>query len=317
MSIEGKVEGKQVLTGKITSFGIDSTLTKKSMCADAKATGDAIETIRKQINDTYPYFAENIKQDNPKSSSTNVQGMLDELLTTVGDTKKQLIPYPFIYSTMTRSGATFTPNSNGTVTVNGTVEDSTFSFYTLFVDRSYPIELKAGTYILNGCPKKEGHDYSLIMYSDLENSIYDSDNPIVDCGDGVKFTIYNDTKFSLEIHIGSGEVLENVEFKPMIRYASIEDSTFESYKPSFAHRFFSSEVGEEDAEFLIGRNRTCLIVVSNETCSDLFLVTNYDDTNQHVSRVTNNNTNFNVRIIEGVVIVKSGGNPYTYFKIEI
>lgn len=53
--MEGMLENNQPfseLKGKVVAIpGIDDTLTKKGYCADAKATGEELEKIRKEVEE--------------------------------------------------------------------------------------------------------------------------------------------------------------------------------------------------------------------------------------------------------------------------
>lgn len=54
MSLDGTINEEKLkeLNGKITSIPeIDKTLTKENKCADAKATGDAIADLQRQIDE--------------------------------------------------------------------------------------------------------------------------------------------------------------------------------------------------------------------------------------------------------------------------
>ena len=49
--MEANAEILERITGKITGVVVDTTLTKKGMSADAKATGDAIANLQAQIDE--------------------------------------------------------------------------------------------------------------------------------------------------------------------------------------------------------------------------------------------------------------------------
>lgn len=70
------------LYGKISALpGIDRTLTRAGMCADAKATGDEIAALKRRIVDIDPHFAHNMYYSNTTSglTATQVQAAIDEL----------------------------------------------------------------------------------------------------------------------------------------------------------------------------------------------------------------------------------------------
>ena len=106
--MDGNIEKVQSLTGKIKGLGIDKTLTKKGMCAEAEATGKALATkvnitdivdeltsvavdkplsanqgrvLKKQIDEIDPHTAENVVYDNADSGvdANNVKVAIDKL----------------------------------------------------------------------------------------------------------------------------------------------------------------------------------------------------------------------------------------------
>ena len=106
----------------------------------------------------------------------------------------------------------YTYNADGTVTANGTASANS-SYYK-------SITLKAGQYILSGSPS-----------GGSSNTYYISTNIGVgnDYGNGVTFTVDSETTLNIYCNVRSGYNAKNITFKPMIRLASIEDSTYEPY----------------------------------------------------------------------------------------
>lgn len=258
--MDGNLKNTQSLTGKIKSLAIDTTLTKKGMCAESKSTGEALATkvnisdivddlisvttdkplsanqgriLKKQIDDIDPHYAENVIFDNTIAGmyANNVQGAIDEIKSTVGYAKKQLIPYPFsvLTPTVTREGITWTDNGDGTLTTNGTPTGD--SNYYAFDRTTNPITLEAGTYIINGCPSGGSNEtYRIAILS--TNEANELEVLAYDYGDGARFTIETRRNIGITLKVAStcGKVTDLI-FKPMIRVASIQDDTFESYKP--------------------------------------------------------------------------------------
>ena len=99
--MNGNLKNLQSLTGKIKSFRIDTTLTKKGMCAESKAVGDALAAkvnisdiiddllsvasdkplsanqgrlLKKLIDEIDPHYAENVLYND-----TNVKDALDKV----------------------------------------------------------------------------------------------------------------------------------------------------------------------------------------------------------------------------------------------
>lgn len=136
----------------------------------------------------------------------------------VGDKTKNLIPYPYYETTVTRNGITFTDNGDGSITVNGTAQGS-FNF-TLSNDISLIID-KTKTYILTSNEYISGKIYSYLQLK--------KDNTVVK-----QFTAYSsaekvellnydfDTVFC-GIHVSSGLAVNNLIFKPQL--ISLDDET--------------------------------------------------------------------------------------------
>lgn len=122
----------------------------------------------------------------------------------------------------TSNGITFTVNDDKTILVNGNNDGTANSS---FIINNY--FLKAGTYILNGCPSGgSSTTYRLAIQKTSGWSILG-----LDTGSGSKqFTIDEATNVQVAIFIQKGQTISNLLFKPMIRLSSIIDDTYEPYK---------------------------------------------------------------------------------------
>lgn len=122
----------------------------------------------------------------------------------------------------TSNGITFTVNDDKTILVNGNNDGTANSS---FIINNY--SLKAGTYILNGCPSGgSSTTYRLAIQKTSGWSILG-----LDTGSGSKqFTIDEATNVQVAIFIQKGQTISNLLFKPMIRLSSIIDDTYEPYK---------------------------------------------------------------------------------------
>ena len=115
----------------------------------------------------------------------------------------------------TENGITYTVNEDKSVTLNGTALQNAFFKVSELV-------LNAGeNCILSGCPKGD-KSYSLYISSNSNEYHWDY-------GDGVEFTPSADETMWVYILINSGVTVSNLTFYPMIRKASITDSTYEPY----------------------------------------------------------------------------------------
>ena len=132
-------------------------------------------------------------------------------------------------TSQTINGITFTVNDDGSILVNGTNTGTSSIEYIIYSDVSMSMIISAGDYKLsNGIsggvpggvylrltlyPVGGGHSYSP----------HCSNNEIT-----LNYT--KDTKlYKARIDIPSGAIVDNLLFKPMLRLASITDSTYEQY----------------------------------------------------------------------------------------
>lgn len=122
----------------------------------------------------------------------------------------------------TSNGITFTVNDDKTILANGNNNGTANSS---FIINNY--SLKAGTYILNGCPSGgSSTTYRLAIQKTSGWSVL-----ALDTGSGSKqFTIDEATNIQVAIFIQKGQTISNLLFKPMIRLSSIIDDTYEPYK---------------------------------------------------------------------------------------
>lgn len=116
----------------------------------------------------------------------------------------------------TINGVTFTVNDDGSVLANGKASADA-SFYATV--NGYT-DLKAGTYIINGCPS--GGSNTTYLINETVKSVTDT-------GSGGNLTLSEDTRIRVRILIRNGYTANNLLFKPMIRLASVTDATYAPY----------------------------------------------------------------------------------------
>ena len=140
-----------------------------------------------------------------------------------------------VVGSITKYGLTFTKNSDGSVTVNGTnTRGSTVNyFFNLGADQSYYLDmtLPVGQYVLTGCPTGGAtNKYFIGMYH--HNNVSQNWGTSLDIGSGKTYTVTADTNTGIGFRIGiaSGQTVSNLTFKPMLRLASVADATYEPYK---------------------------------------------------------------------------------------
>lgn len=149
---------------------------------------------------------------------------------TVKRTGKNLLG-GLITTTTTRYGVTFTANSDGTYTANGTnnISGSSYYNYQLSGTGEYRLNLPTGDYYLNGGVNGlNGSGNTLFLeISDGTNDRYIGTNsPNSD-----KLFTINEGEYirTVFICIANGATANNAIFRPMIRPASISDDTYEPY----------------------------------------------------------------------------------------
>lgn len=148
----------------------------------------------------------------------------------------------------TSNGVTFTINDDKTILVDGNNDGTTNS---RFIINNY--SLKAGTYILNGCPSGgSSTTYRLAIQKTSDWSILG-----LDTGSGSEqFTIDEATKIQVAIFIQKGQTISNLLFKPMIRLSSIIDDTYEQYGASPSPEFPSEIENIEGRNILQNKQKT-------------------------------------------------------------
>ena len=119
----------------------------------------------------------------------------------------QLLKYPFVETTKTKNGVTFTDKGDGTIIVNGTATAQT----EFVLDYTGDLNLEEGQYYLSGCPTGgSGSTYRI-------NWSYATNNN--DTGNGA-LTTYTGANGTIRIIIANGFTANNLVFKPMISLGS-------------------------------------------------------------------------------------------------
>lgn len=131
----------------------------------------------------------------------------------------------------TSNGVTFTVNSDGSVTCNGTA--SADAFYSVF------LYLQKGSYIISGCPQNGSANSYMITMRNGNGDHYSGINGD-DTGTGKTIITTEYLYFSCIIRIASGYTCDNLTFYPMIRRADIEDDTYEPYEEQIEYLYLDS-----------------------------------------------------------------------------
>lgn len=136
--------------------------------------------------------------------------------------------FPVTATTQTVNGITFTVNSDGTITANGTsTTDFSFSLYGTAGNRLFDTGVlqKGKSYKISGTPS--GMPTTVYMYLNT------SDGATRDNGDGAIINSTSSTtggNFAIVVN-AANVTLNNVIFKPMITVADMPDSDYAHYVP--------------------------------------------------------------------------------------
>lgn len=136
---------------------------------------------------------------------------------------RNLIVYPYYQTTKTENGVTFTVNSDGSITVNGTATAATYFRLSYTTRTQNLLRLKKGTYTLSGCPAGGSSTYR------VEAIIYNADGStygVTNDGNstGSTFELTADRNVRINIYITSGAKCSNLIFWPQLEKGSTKTS---------------------------------------------------------------------------------------------
>ena len=184
-------------------------------------------------DDTYVPHAKTNRELTIDSAEQKAE--VDDIVNVYGS--KNLLRFPYSYSTITIAGITYTVKDDGTIIANGTATDASIFRCSIRKIEGYDGDffIKNGKYILSGCI---GGSAVLPYTYDLRCVITKNNEAVALAinGDGdTPFTVNGDD-FSqdgayptIQIIIRSGITVTNKVFKPMIRLASVKDNTYVPY----------------------------------------------------------------------------------------
>ena len=133
---------------------------------------------------------------------------------------KNLIPYPYISSTQTINGITFTVSSDGSITANGTATSNAY----LGITSISTFYIPKGNYILSGCPSGgSSTTYSLAAVNG-EGASYTKYK--VDIGNGISLSSSGEY-WKIRCQVMAGQTVKNIIFKPQIELGT----TATEYEP--------------------------------------------------------------------------------------
>lgn len=147
---------------------------------------------------------------------------------TLGYQRKNLLKNTAVSKTI--NGITFTVDPDGSVAVNGT---ATVQTAFIIAELKWLVKnIPVGKYTLTGCPEGgSSTGYRMFAFKANKELSY------TDTGHGFTGNFdYNSGQQSanIAIVIGAGVNVDNLIFRPMLRYAEVTDDTYAPYRPSVA-----------------------------------------------------------------------------------
>lgn len=147
--------------------------------------------------------------------------VLDLTAVKVSRCGKNILEYPYVETTLTRNGITFTDNGDGTITVNGTATaDTQFRLQdtVVYPDNYNPFKYLIGKVVgINGSPGGSSKDTYAIQ--SIHTGNYGNTG----------FAIPNSKYYRFAIFIKSGITVSNLVFKPMINLRGVTNRDYEFY----------------------------------------------------------------------------------------
>lgn len=196
--IDTGADGKAIID--FTKINVEYDRLNVSLIVKANAVCDNI-TIKPQLElgetaTEYELYTENYVGDRFLASDSTYKYKIPLV-----NSSKNLISYPYINTTKTVNGITFTDNGDGTVTANGTATgEAVFKM-------SYFTVKNGVTYYLSGCPKGGSKTTYYFHFRGFDQ----------DVGYGQKIAPIYDFTNNTEIVIKQGAVLDNLIFKPQLK----------------------------------------------------------------------------------------------------
>ena len=199
-------------TAKVSADNAKESETKaQGYAEEARNNAEGFEPISDMMTGESPTAT---NSTNAPLVSLKVKGYTEQFTTTGKNLLKNTA------SSKTAYGITLTVNNDKSITINGTATQD-------FIAKIGEFNDKDDSYILTGCPSGGSKSsYYLVASCRDENNEWKADN--VDVGSGE--TLSNDyAKRIIQIGVKSEKTVSNLTFYPMVRLASISDSTYEPY----------------------------------------------------------------------------------------
>ena len=187
---------------------------------------DAVDALLDDKQDSLTF--DNVPTENSTNvvKSGGVYSTVDNVYKVMGENgAKNLLKYPYPNSTGTTGGVLFVDNKDGSITVNGTASSAVGFRLALYTSN----ELEAGRYILSVPQVNNTINIAVNVFSDGT-----SERTIDQCGKtkaSFEFDLdYSDYDYvKVLIWVPAGTIVDNITIKPMLRFASDTDSTYQPY----------------------------------------------------------------------------------------
>ena len=181
----------------------DYQLVKTSL-SELKKYSNQKEVLR-YLTNVLPNPTDVVTLDNAQNTVKSVKAQL---------ANKNLIPYPYAGTSKIISGVTFTVNSDGSVTTNGT---ATANIVFELESDTTMFTLPVGNYFLSGCPN--GGSLTSYFMAAVNGAGASYDKFLRDFGNGISVPSKGE-KWKITIRIISGYTADNLVFKPQIELGS-------------------------------------------------------------------------------------------------
>lgn len=220
------VSGSPITSSGTITVGHSNSVTAKTSSSLKKFTYDAYghvtgsSELSTAESDALASGIDSTKVEQIETNKNNISSLDAEVDTVANLGAKNLLDLSNIIPTVP-SGLTCTSNGDGTYTISGTLSSAN--------SIKFAISAIEGNLILNGCPSGGG-DSSYMQRITKNGTAVANTN---DTGSGSDSFTMSGTGYELNFRFAAG-TYTNVTFKPMIRPASISDSTYQPHAMSNA-----------------------------------------------------------------------------------
>jgi hypothetical protein len=199
-------------------------------------------------------------------TATDHEPYLDPSTVKVKQCGKNLIPYPFKETTVTKKGVTFTDNKDGTITVNGTAE-ATVSF--IFFEGNMPVD---GAYTLSGLSGGSGSTYYVQPLC--------SDKAHPGLADASKSYKWDGLALNrIQLNVVAGTVVSNLRVSVMLEKSNVATA----FEPYIGAEYIPSSDGTVSGLTSVSPNMTIL----TDTEGAIVECEYNRDTNKVIEKLTN------------------------------